>query len=281
MMKREASWYKVQNSADVATIDIYEGVGKSADGGGVSAKSFIEELRGINASTIKLSLNSAGGSVFEGFAIYNALKSHRARVEVTVSGLAASIASVIAMAGDTVTMPENAMMMVHSPWTIAAGNASDFRKTAEMLDKTSLGIVAAYRGKTGLDTARINELMEAETWMTAAEAQALGFCDEVTGATEIRASACTVEALKQYNHTPADLLTRINNTTKGNQQMTNQTSSTETALRREYDRDHTLQAEFGDFERYSYFRQAEAAGQIKLAPVASGCSKTNSNEWRA
>jgi ATP-dependent protease ClpP protease subunit len=174
-------WYSIRNAnAPEAEILIYDVIGEEFLGEGVSAKAFIQDLRPLRNSDIHLRINSPGGDVFDGTAIYNALLGHSGRVRVTIDGLAASIASVVAMAGRTVTMPENAMMMVHDPWTMVLGNARELRSTADVLDKAALGIVGAYQRKSGRSSEEIAGLMSDETWMTGAEALELGFADQVS-----------------------------------------------------------------------------------------------------
>jgi hypothetical protein len=117
--------------------------------------------------------------VFDGIAIYNALKRHDAAITVWIDGIAASIASMMAMAGDEVVMPENAMLMLHDPSGLVMGTASDMRAMAEALDRMKAGMVAAYRDKSGRNDAEIEALMQAETWLSADEALALGLADRV------------------------------------------------------------------------------------------------------
>ena len=117
--------------------------------------------------------------MFDGVAIYNALKRHDAVITVWIDGIAASIASMIAMAGDEIVMPENAMLMLHDPSGLVVGTATDMRAMAEALDKMKAGMVAAYRDKSGRDDIEIEELMGAETWLSAQEAVALGLADRV------------------------------------------------------------------------------------------------------
>src|SRR5690606_18944453 len=155
----------------------------------VIPKEFKEELDALgDVDELRVFINSPGGDVFAGQAIHSMLKRHPAHVSVYVDGLAASIASVIAMAGETVIMPLNAMMMIHQPWTWASGNAEDFRRLADDLDKVAESIVAAYESKTGLDRDEIVALMDAETWMTAEEAVELGFADRIEESKQIAAS---------------------------------------------------------------------------------------------
>lgn len=149
------------------------------DEDGVSTSEIIAELnRHLDAKTVGVRINSVGGSAFGGIALYNALKAHPADVKVYVEGLAASAASLVAMAGETV-MGTGAMLMIHPPLTVAIGNASELRKTADVLDKIQSGIAAIYVAKTGKSLDEINAMITAETWMGADEAIAAGFADGV------------------------------------------------------------------------------------------------------
>ena len=179
------NWFKIENSAtDVATCYIYDEISAY----GVSVKDFSAVLSGIKAGTINLSINSPGGNVFDGVTIYNLLKEHPAQVDVQVDGLAASIASVIAMAGDKITMAKNAMMMIHNAWSIACGNASDMRQIADVLDKIDGTLVKTYQDRTGCTQRDIKSMMAAETWLNADEALAKGFCDCVGSCADAKAS---------------------------------------------------------------------------------------------
>ena len=136
---------------------------------------------------LTLRINSPGGSVFDGVAIYNALKRHQAKVTVWIDGIAASIASMIAMAGDEVVMPENAMLVLHDPSGLVAGTAADMRAAADALDKMAAAMVAAYRDKSGAGDAEIEALMAAETWLSAEEAVELGLADRVEAPVQMAA----------------------------------------------------------------------------------------------
>ena len=147
---------------------------------GIPAKTFLDELKALGpVAELTVRINSPGGSVFDGVAIYNALKRHDAAITVWIDGIAASIASMIAMAGDEVVMPENAMLVLHDPSGLVAGTASDMRAMADALDKMAAAMVAAYRDKSGRDDAEIEALMAAETWLSAEEAVELGLADRV------------------------------------------------------------------------------------------------------
>lgn len=155
----------------------------------VTPKQFAEDLKALgDIKTLNLFINSDGGDVFAGQAILSMLKRHTAQKVVYIDGLAASIASVIAMAGDRIIMPKNAMMMIHKPWTVAVGNADDFRRMADDLDKIGESIVAAYAERTGLKNEEILQIMAEETWFTAEEAVEWGFATEIEEAKKVAAS---------------------------------------------------------------------------------------------
>lgn len=181
-MKR--SWFEMRSTPQMPSeISIYDDIGAY----GVSAKDFIAALRSIAAPVIKLSINSPGGSVFDALAMYNALRQHPAEIVVDVKGVAASAASLVAMAGDRIIMPANAFMMIHNPWSVAAGNADELRDFADTLDKISAALVGIYATRTGQGEDKVRELLAAETWMTAAEAKELGFADEILEAVPVAA----------------------------------------------------------------------------------------------
>ncbi|EMF0950489.1 ClpP-like prohead protease/major capsid protein fusion protein [Escherichia coli] len=165
-------WYTIK----AADISIYEEIG----GFGVTAKQFAEDLKALgDVSHINLRIHSPGGDVFEGIAIYNLLRNHPADITVYIDGVAASMASVVAMAGDRVVMPENAMMMIHKPWGISGGNAGDMRDYADLLDKVETVLVPAYARKTGKSAQEITAMLEDETWMDGKECLKHGFADEL------------------------------------------------------------------------------------------------------
>ncbi|EFL7026696.1 Clp protease ClpP [Escherichia coli] len=180
------SWFRMKagNKSD-ADIYIYDEIGFW----GVTAKQFVSDLNALgNITHINLHINSPGGDVFEGIAIFNALKNHGASITVYVDGVAASMASVIAMVGDPVIMPENAFMMIHKPWGVSGGDADDMRDYADLLDKVESVLLPAYAQKTGKTTDEIAAMLADETWMSGAECLAHGFADQVTP--EVKAMAC-------------------------------------------------------------------------------------------
>ncbi len=183
-------WYEIKAlSEEKAEIWIYEQIGEDLwDGSGVTAKGFQKDLAAVKASQIDLHINSPGGVVFDGITIYNLLKQHPATITTYIDGLAASIASVIALAGDTVVMAANAIYMIHNPFGMAYGNAKELRAYADVLEKVGGSMLSAYKAKTGMDEAELLALLDAETWMTAAEAKEHGFVDEI--AEEMDMAAC-------------------------------------------------------------------------------------------
>jgi ATP-dependent Clp endopeptidase proteolytic subunit ClpP len=175
------AWFRIENaSASEADLYIMEEVG----GWGVGASDFVRELSAVGAATIRLHLSSPGGDVFDGIAIYNALRNHPATVAVNIIGLAASAASFIAQAGDSVTIERNAQMMIHDAAGGCFGQASDMRTMADLLDKCSDNIADIYSQRAGGDVATWRAAMLAETWYSGAEAVAAGLADKVTGETE-------------------------------------------------------------------------------------------------
>lgn len=171
-------WYRIQNKAgEKAALYIYDEIGYWGD----TASDLVEALKGVDSDTLEVHVNSPGGDIFDGLAIYQALKDHRARITVKVDGLAASIASVIAMAGDEVIMAPKASMMIHDGWTMAVGNAADLRKTADLLDKQSGIIASVYADRSNRDANYWRDAMREETWYSADEAVDAGLADQVEG----------------------------------------------------------------------------------------------------
>lgn len=194
------------DSNDTADIFIYGEITKWAwtEDGEHSATTFKEELDSLGeVSTINLYINSPGGSVFEGIAIHNMLKRHKAKINVHVDALAASIASVIAMAGDTIFMPKNSMMMIHNPWTFTWGNAAELRKEADDLDRIGNSSKQTYLQKAGdkLTDEKLQEMLDAETWLSAEEAFGYGLCDVVEEENNMVASI-SEEVFSKYKNIP-------------------------------------------------------------------------------
>ncbi len=166
---------------------------------GITAMDFANALADVGeVSTLKIAISSNGGDVSHGFAIFNMLNRHKARKVVTVEGLAASMASVIAMAGDEVVMPSNSMMMIHNPWGGTMGEAEQMKSFGEALAVMQDNIADAYVARTGLDKAEVESMMARETWLSAKKAVELGFADTVENALQIAAAF----DLRKFNHVP-------------------------------------------------------------------------------
>lgn len=196
------TWYNITHAAEGSTeaeVSIYDAIG----GYEINAKDFANDLKEVDADTIHLRINSPGGCVIDGNAICNALQRHSAKVITHIDGLAASMASVVAMAGDEVHMADNALLMIHNPWTVSMGDADELRADADLLDKMSANILAAY-GRSQYEDEEIKELMDAETWFTAQEALDAGFIDHIEGG--LRAAASDITALAEGSEltVPAD-----------------------------------------------------------------------------
>lgn len=184
----------------MAELWIYDVIGEDFFGEGVTPKAVRDQLQKMDKTEpLLVRINSPGGSVFDGVAIKTLLDEWPAQVNVQVDGIAASAASYIAMAGDTVTMANGSMMMVHMPWSVVVGNASDMRKEAELLDKVGDQLAMAYATKSGQSMDVVKAALEAETWYTADEAVQHGLADAVLSSP---AKAFNVPQEFGYKHAP-------------------------------------------------------------------------------
>jgi ATP-dependent Clp endopeptidase proteolytic subunit ClpP len=199
------SWYALSSKPALkqTEISIFDEIGMF----GISAQQFITELQAVPTDhSILLRIHSPGGEVFDGNAIFTALQ-RRGNVEVQIEGIAASMATVISLAGSPVKMASNGFYMIHNPWGSAVGDSYEMRKQAELLDRIRMNMVNAYAAKSGQETEQIEAWMDDETWFTAEQAQAAGFVDEITDGMAIAASA-NFRALAKYRNAPADLTAR-------------------------------------------------------------------------
>lgn len=189
-MPKNKFWNFVAKTEDIGELMLYGDISSSSwFGDEVTPKQFKEDMDKLGSvKELRIMINSGGGDVFAGQAIYSMLKRHEAKKRVYIDGLAASIASVIAMAGDEIIMPQNAMMMIHNSWTFAAGNKDDLRKIADSMEKIDETLIGVYEAKTGLDPGEIKQMLDAETWMTADEAVKKGFANEIEKRSAVAAS---------------------------------------------------------------------------------------------
>lgn len=218
MKNSPSPWYSITNAAadKPAEVLIYDVIGKETDWWsgeetGVGAQDFIEEVKALGEDReIVVGINSAGGNVWDGLAIYNFLSNRKGKVKTRNDGLAASISSVILMAGkDGIEAPETSQVMIHDPSTFAAGGIEDMQKAINALSAGKKAILAAYTKKTKRTEAELSAMMSAETWMTGAEAKALGFVDFVTAQTPIFNSAFD---LSRFKRAPESLMAGANKT---------------------------------------------------------------------
>lgn len=200
-----APGYRMLAKKDRGEIYLYGPIGADWFGDGVSAKMFSDDLKSLGAvSAIDVRINSEGGDVFAGKAMYSLLKDHKAKVVVHIDGLAASAASFIAMAGDEIEIAEGAFVMIHDAYGGCRGRASDMRAYADLLDSVNSSIVDTYVSRTKNDAASIKKWMDDETWMSGKDAVARGFADRIAvgGKTKARASVANAAI---YNNLPAEL----------------------------------------------------------------------------
>lgn len=202
----KAKWYEIKALAatpaapKVAEIYIYGNIGDKWSEDGVIASEMVRDIAVLDADAITLRINSYGGSVTDGLAIYNALKRHPAPVTTQVDGVAISCASYIAMAGDTITMAKNAQMMIHAPWGYGGGNANDMREQADVLDRYAKAMASAYADKSGKTYADALAILSdgKDHWYSADEAVAEGFCDTVGAEVAVAASLCKSFDLSRF-----------------------------------------------------------------------------------
>lgn len=214
-MGKNKTFFDIKASADGKSADVFI-LGEITtwaweELGEMSSVVFKEKLDAVgDVSTINLYVNSPGGSVFEGIAIANMLKRHKARVIGYVEALAASIASNIIASCDEVRMPSNSMLMIHNAWQRVAGNSADLRKAADDLDRINNMQVETYMAKVGNKTTEenIRALMDEETWLSAQQAFELGLCDVVEGANQM-AACITDEHVKLFKNIP-NALVKVN-----------------------------------------------------------------------
>ena len=238
-------WFRIENKGnDSNEIFLYGIIGQDFWGDGVDAEELVQDISKMDVKNIDLRINSPGGNVFDGLAIYNTLMSHKATVNVKVDGIAASIASVIAMSGDTIEMPENAMMMIHDPSGMAIGTSKDMRALADDLDKVKTGLVSAYRDKSNMDENVLAQMMDVETLLTAKEAVGFGLADKITEKINIQACA----DMRMFNRmfktpipsifcTPENIVAPIENVVEPivTDEQPNKTGLKLTLLRREFE----------------------------------------------
>jgi ATP-dependent Clp protease protease subunit len=212
--KEPVDWYSVRAAAnsEPAEIFIYDEIGGGFWSDGVTPKGLIDEVKALKlkkSDTLNVRINSPGGDVFDGNTIYNYLRSLKSKVAVTIDGLAASAASVIAMAGDTISMPENSFLMILNPWMFAMGDSQVMRKAAGDLDEIRGGVIKTYLSKVGDNLSRdeLVTMLDEETWLSADKAVELGFADEIME--PVRAAALAKFHLSDYFEHVPDVMNKV------------------------------------------------------------------------
>lgn len=171
--------------SDSSTINIFDSIGDDGMGGGTNVKRIDAALRSIGEKDITVAINSPGGNFFDGIAIYNMLREHPQKVTVKVVGLAASAASIIAMAGDEIQIAKTGFLMIHNAWVVAMGNRHDLREAADVMEPFDQAMAALYAERTGIDMKKITKMMDAESWITGADAVEAGFADSLLSSDEM------------------------------------------------------------------------------------------------
>jgi ATP-dependent Clp protease protease subunit len=204
-------FWSIKGTAGIGEVVIYGDIASTKwDSTDVTVKDFADALKALgDIKALNIYINSGGGDVFAGQGIFSILKRHKAAKYVRIDGLAASIASLVAMAGDKITMPANAMMMVHNPWTYMMGNAHEMRKIADDLDKIREAMLEAYLSKITISKDEFSALLDAETWLTARDCLEYGLCDEVIEPLELSASVKS-DFFGRYSHTPEAVRQSVN-----------------------------------------------------------------------
>jgi ATP-dependent Clp protease, protease subunit len=189
------SVHAADGQEDERSISVYDVIGQDFwTGEGVTAKRIAGALRRMGAGPVTVNVNSPGGDMFEGLAIYNLLREHKGEVTVKVLGLAASAASIIAMAGDTVQVARAGFLMIHNAWVVAVGNRNDLRDFADTLEPFDTAMADIYAARTGRDQKAMAKLMDAETWIGGAAAVEDGFADELLPSDQVRQDASKASA---------------------------------------------------------------------------------------
>ncbi|SFB54174.1 ATP-dependent protease ClpP, protease subunit [Pseudomonas simiae] len=208
----DKSWYTFQASGEAEQRNIEIFVYGEIGAWGVTANQFVQDLRAMDdgASPVIVAFNSIGGDLFDGLAIHNALSRLGERCTGRIDALAASAASVAVCGAHRVVIAANAMLMIHNPYTFTGGDAEDFRRVADVLDQTLEAIIAAYKAKApDIDEAELRRMVNAETWLTANEAVALGLADEVGDGLKVSACLGQGSVLQRFQNAPPELLAQL------------------------------------------------------------------------
>lgn len=194
------TWYRIRAARKTAELLIYDQIGAW----GISSKDLLAQLAALGDAALTVRINSPGGDVFDALAIYNALSRHPGKVTAQIDALCASAATCVALAADEVRMADNALFMIHEPWTVSTGNSAELLKQADVLNTTAEQLVGIYARKTGAGQAELRDWMRAETWYTADQALAAGFIDAIDE--PLRLAALITHPLTAFKNPPLEPL---------------------------------------------------------------------------
>ncbi len=209
---QDKTWYALQASGEATERMIEVFVYGEIGAWGITANQFVQDLRAMDdgVSPVIAAFNSIGGDLFDGLAMHNALSRLGERCTGRIDALAASAASVAVCGAHRVVIAANAMLMIHNPYTYAGGGAEDFRRVADVLDQTLEAIIAAYKAKApNIDDVDLRRMVDAETWLTANEAVALGLADEVGDGIKVKACLGQGAVLQRFQHAPVELVAQL------------------------------------------------------------------------
>ncbi len=196
-------WFNIDTSDEIPDVYIYDQIGQDWWGDGISPEDFIEEIKKLKSDKINLHINSPGGFVYDGLTIYNGLNLIDKFIFVYIDGIAASMASVVAMAGDKIIMPVNADYMLHDPWTCMCGTADDLEKEAKELRRLKDSIIGIYMARTRLSKDELFDLMKEESWISGTDALEMGLADEII---ENKKAVASIFDLNIFENVPEHLL---------------------------------------------------------------------------
>ncbi len=261
------NWYNIKNLNKTSTeVVIYDEIGSW----GIDSKTFIEEVKDISTEEVLLRINSPGGSVIDGLSIHDAIKRMPQKVTAKIEGLAASIASVIAVAADEVTMSQNSLFMIHNVWGGESGGAKDMRKAADLMEKMGDRLVNIYVGKTGKDESEIRSWMDEETWFTSDEALEAGFINSID---EPIALAAKFD-IKKLNYKNTGLVVEMFNSNQKIFKMEKQFEELKNFISELFNKENKV-------EEVKILDNKEVSDKMNILEKAIDASKTNIDELAA
>tara|TARA_R110000824_G_C15186372_1_gene674310 strand:+ start:639 stop:1613 length:975 start_codon:yes stop_codon:yes gene_type:complete len=264
------NWYNIKNlSTDTTEVVIYDEIGQW----GVDSKAFIDEIKEISTENVLLRINSPGGSVIDGLSIHDAIKRMPQKVTAQIEGLAASIATIIALGANEITMSQNSLFMIHNVWGGETGGAKDMRKAADLMEKMGDRLVSIYVSKTGKDESEVRNWMDEETWFTADEALEAGFIDSVEKPIALAAKF----DIEKFNYKNTGLVVDMFKSNKKSLKMENQIDELKNFISDLFNKKNKVDKE----EFVNVLENTEVAAKINELEVAMNASDENLTELSA